>query len=174
MRSVPGERAIRAPRPTSLVRFYAMPVARFPNCRWDISPNRMPKLIAVRLKPLRNSNLIILAHPLLIHCQDAAGRREEQKRDQRMSTGNTNLLLRNDTVLGVCEAIGQDFGFHPNWLRLTLASLFYFAPAAVIGTYVGLGLVVAFTRWVAPDREEQVPQLNTMVEASEEPLPIAA
>ena len=69
-----------------------------------------------------------------------------------MSTSNTNLVFRNDTVLGVCEAIGQDFGFHPNWLRLTLASLFYFFPMGVIGTYLGLGIVVAFTRWVAPDR----------------------
>jgi phage shock protein C len=67
---------------------------------------------------------------------------------------NSNLLFRNDTVLGVCEAIGNDFGFHPNWLRLTLASLFYFFPAAVVGTYVGLGLIVALTRWIAPDAME--------------------
>ena len=66
----------------------------------------------------------------------------------------SNLLFRNDTVLGVCEAIGNDFGFHPNWLRLTLASLFYFFPAAVVGTYVGLGLIVALTRWIAPDAME--------------------
>ena len=58
---------------------------------------------------------------------------------------STNLLLRNDTILGVCEAIGQDFGFHPNWLRLMFALSFYFNPVAVIGTYVGLGLLVAAT-----------------------------
>ena len=57
-----------------------------------------------------------------------------------MSTSNTNLVFRNDTVLGVCEAIGQDFGFHPNWLRLTLASLFYFFPMGVIGTSAFVGL----------------------------------
>ena len=71
-----------------------------------------------------------------------------------MPAANNNLLFRNDTVLGVCEAIGQDFGFHPNWLRITLASLFYFFPAAVIGSYVGLGIVVAFTRYIAPDKVE--------------------
>jgi phage shock protein PspC (stress-responsive transcriptional regulator) len=92
-----------------------------------------------------------------------------------MSTSNTNLVFRNDTVLGVCEAIGQDFGFHPNWLRLTLASLFYFFPMGVIGTYLGLGIVVAFTRWVAPDRAEQVDrQAIVDAEGEEEPLPIAA
>ena len=93
----------------------------------------------------------------------------------QMSTGNTNLLLRNDTVLGVCEAIGQDFGFHANWLRLAFASLFYFFPMAVIGSYLGLGIVVAITRWVAPDRAEQAPASpNIVVERDEEPLPIAA
>ena len=30
----------------------------------------------------------------------------------------TNLLLRNDTILGVCEALGQDFGINPTWLRV--------------------------------------------------------
>jgi phage shock protein PspC (stress-responsive transcriptional regulator) len=92
-----------------------------------------------------------------------------------MSTGNTNLLFRNDTVLGVCEAIGQDFGFHPNWLRLALASLFYFFPVGVIGTYLGLGVVVAFTRWVAPDRAEQVGRdVSIDAQGDEEPLAIAA
>ena len=69
-----------------------------------------------------------------------------------MSNASTNLVLRNDTILGVCEAIGQDFGFHANWLRVALASSFYFAPYAVIGLYLGLGVVVALTRWFAPDQ----------------------
>ena len=64
----------------------------------------------------------------------------------------TNLLFRNDTILGVCEAIGRDFGFHPNWLRVTLAVAVYFAPAAVIGGYLAAGLIVAAVRWIAPDQ----------------------
>jgi hypothetical protein len=45
----------------------------------------------------------------------------------------------------------------------------------VIGTYLGLGIVVAFTRWVAPDRAEQVDrQAIVDAEDEEEPLPIAA
>jgi len=92
-----------------------------------------------------------------------------------MSTSNTNLLLRNDTVLGVCEAIGQDFGFHPNWLRLTFASLFYFFPMAVIGTYLGMGMVVAFTRWVAPDQAAQADhEVSLDLQDDEEPMRIAA
>lgn len=92
-----------------------------------------------------------------------------------MPTANTNLLLRNDTVLGVCEAIGQDFGFHPNWLRITLASLFYFFPVGVIGTYLALGLVVALTRWVAPDGAEILGTIEPVVAETEAaPLSMAA
>jgi phage shock protein PspC (stress-responsive transcriptional regulator) len=90
-----------------------------------------------------------------------------------MSSSNTNILVgRNDTILGVCEAIGQDFGFHPNWLRVALAALVYFNPVAVIGGYLALGLVVAISRWVAPD--EAAPQNATERRAESEQLALAA
>ena len=76
-----------------------------------------------------------------------------------MKPATTNLLLRNDTILGVCEAIGQDFGFHPNWLRIALASTIYFAPVAVIGGYFAAGAVIALTRWIAPDELVLAPAL---------------
>ena len=76
-----------------------------------------------------------------------------------MRPATTNLLFRNDTIFGVCEAIGQDFGFHPNWLRVTLGSLIYFAPVAVIGGYFAAGAIVALTRWIAPDELVAVPAL---------------
>ena len=60
------------------------------------------------------------------------------------------LPFRNDTMLGVCQAIGEDFGFHPNWLRILFGGLFYFSPVGVIGAYLGLGVVVAMSRWVFP------------------------
>ena len=62
------------------------------------------------------------------------------------------LPFRKDTFLGVCEAIGQDFGFHPNWLRVAFASVFLVSPAIVVSTYLGLGLVVAVSRYLAPDK----------------------
>ena len=65
---------------------------------------------------------------------------------------NGNLLLRNDTFLGVCEGLGQDFGFHANWLRVAFAASFYFSPMIVVGTYFGLGLLVAVSRFAFPDR----------------------
>lgn len=85
-----------------------------------------------------------------------------------MPTEKTNLVLRNDTILGVCEAIGQDFGFHPNWLRLVFAGLFYWFPLGVIGSYLGLGLVVAASRWFAPDKTEVTPTVVNTVPGAEQ------
>ena len=99
-----------------------------------------------------------------------------------MKPATTNLLLRNDTILGVCEAIGQDFGFHPNWLRIALASTIYFAPVAVVGGYFAAGALVALTRWIAPDQIAPAPALPAplpeLLEAGfgpeAEELPLAA
>ena len=67
-----------------------------------------------------------------------------------------NLLLRNDTILGVCEALGQDFGFNPNWLRIAFCAPIYWNPALVVSVYLGLGVLVAVTRIAFPDRSVTV------------------
>jgi phage shock protein PspC (stress-responsive transcriptional regulator) len=76
------------------------------------------------------------------------------KKDKLTMTAQakTNLLLRNDTILGVCEAIGNDFGFNPNWLRIAFCAPIYWNPALVVGVYLGLGVLVAVTRFAFPDR----------------------
>ena len=33
------------------------------------------------------------------------------------------LPLRSHTILGVCEAIGEDFGFNPVFLRMPFAAI---------------------------------------------------
>ena len=65
----------------------------------------------------------------------------------------TALPLRGDTLLGVCEAVGQDLGFNPSWLRIAFAALLLWNPEVVVVAYLGLGLVVALTRWFFPARE---------------------
>lgn len=60
------------------------------------------------------------------------------------------LPFRSDTILGVCEAIGQDLGIRPLYLRLVFAGLFYFNPLMVIGSYLALGAGVALARWLYP------------------------
>jgi phage shock protein PspC (stress-responsive transcriptional regulator) len=65
-------------------------------------------------------------------------------------TKPTPLPLRNDTLLGVCEAIGQDFGINAVWLRLAFIAPLFFQPALTIGIYLALGLVVAASRYLFP------------------------
>lgn len=65
---------------------------------------------------------------------------------------NTPLPLRNDTILGVCQAIGEDFGFNPNFLRITLCVLVVWSPMVSFAIYFGLGLLVAASRLLFPDR----------------------
>jgi phage shock protein C len=70
---------------------------------------------------------------------------------------NTNIAFRNDTILGVCQAIGQDFGINPTWLRVAFCAPVFWNPALVIGAYLALGVVVAATRYAFPDRHAETP-----------------
>lgn len=72
-----------------------------------------------------------------------------------------SIIARDDTVLGVCFAIGQDFGFNPLYLRILFAVVLFWSPTAAFGGYAVLGAIVAFSRWVAPDHSP------VAVEASE-------
>ena len=78
---------------------------------------------------------------------------------------NPNLFFRHDTLLGICQAVGEDFGFNPNWLRIAFGAVLVFAPVAVIGGYLGLGLVVAASRWIAPARAVRIPALASAAPA---------
>jgi phage shock protein PspC (stress-responsive transcriptional regulator) len=68
-----------------------------------------------------------------------------------MQTSQPPLWARDHTLFGVCEAIGEDLGFNPLFLRIPLAALLLWNPIAVIATYAGLGALVLLTRWVAPN-----------------------
>ena len=67
-------------------------------------------------------------------------------------TNTTPLPLRNDTILGVCEAIGRDFGFNPLWLRLAFIVPLFFAPTLTIAAYFGLGALVGLVNYFSPDK----------------------
>ena len=80
------------------------------------------------------------------------------KKDQPM-TSTPPLPLRNDTILGVCEAIGRDFGFNPIWLRLAFIAPLFFAPSLTIAAYFGLGLLVGAVNYFSPDKQLDQPHL---------------
>jgi phage shock protein C len=84
------------------------------------------------------------------------------------------LPLRNDTILGVCEAVGEDFGFNANWLRLAFAAGFYFSPVLVVASYAGLGLLVAATRYFAPKQVSGPQVADSADNSDQERLPLAA
>jgi len=60
------------------------------------------------------------------------------------------LPLRSHTILGVCEAVGEDFGFNPIFLRIPFAASVVYSPILAIGTYLALGLVVLASRLLFP------------------------
>ncbi len=102
---------------------------------------------------------------------------------QRLST---SPLARHDTLLGVCQALGEDFGFNPVWLRLVLPVLLFMNPAATIGGYLAAGALVLGTRLLVPNpriiievpEEESVPAAQhaeaPAAEAEPQPVPLAA
>lgn len=110
------------------------------------------------------------------HQQETAAGHPEEARD--------NLLLRGDTILGACEAVGQDFGFNPNWLRVLFAGAFYWNPAMVIGAYLALGLLVALSRLLfpatamplssAPPAEPAIARTAPRTADEQQALPLAA
>lgn len=81
---------------------------------------------------------------------------------------NRNTFNRPDTFFGVCEAIGQDFGFNPLWLRLAFVPPVFFQPAYALAAYVVLGLVVLAARMLFPAKTAAVDA------RAAQPLPAAA
>jgi phage shock protein C len=69
------------------------------------------------------------------------------------SGSTSNIFIRNDTIFGTCQAIGDDFGFNPNWLRVPLATLVVVSPFGVIGAYLALSLLVLLSRTIFRAKE---------------------
>jgi phage shock protein PspC (stress-responsive transcriptional regulator) len=98
-----------------------------------------------------------------------------------MQAAQTNPIARSDTLLGVCQALGEDFGFNPIWLRLAFALPLMFFPVAVFSLYLGLFAVVALSRLlVRGPRRKIAPEAVEARDATADeaegqyPLPIAA
>ncbi len=62
------------------------------------------------------------------------------------ATNRPVFFGREDTMLGICEAVGQDFGFNPNWLRVAFGALLVLNPPVVIAGYFALGILVFASR----------------------------
>ena len=73
--------------------------------------------------------------------------------DVQTSNPATNYVpipLRSHNILGVCEAIGEDFGINPMWIRIPLASGVLVSPTYAFVTYFVLGAIVLASRVIFP------------------------
>lgn len=75
------------------------------------------------------------------------------------------LPMRAHTILGVCEAIGEDFGFNPVLLRVPFAAGVLWSPTMTLAAYFVLGAVVFASRLLFP-RTNSVPAQSAALEIS--------
>jgi phage shock protein C len=86
------------------------------------------------------------------------------------------LPMRTHTILGVCEGLGEDFGFNPIFLRIPLAAAVIWNPLIAFGTYFGLGAVVLASRLLFPRAKASATQAasGACSDNDSERMPIAA
>src|ERR671919_122562 len=76
------------------------------------------------------------------------------------------LPLRSHTILGVCEAIGEDFGFNPTFLRVPFAASVLYSPIWAVIAYFALGAVVLASRLFFPKKAAQQAAVGTRPQAA--------
>lgn len=81
-------------------------------------------------------------------------------------------LLRSDTLLGPCQALGDAVGFNPTLLRIALCASLFLNPLAIITAYFAAGGVVVIADWLFPRRSAAV-TLVAAEPAAAAPLEIA-
>lgn len=91
-----------------------------------------------------------------------------------MALPTSNLFNRDDTLFGICEALSQDFGFNPLWLRLAFLPFLFVAPAQTIGAYFLLGLAVWASRTIFPTTVEAAPAPAEEATPATRDIPLAA
>ncbi|MBN8830735.1 MAG: PspC domain-containing protein [Sphingomonadales bacterium] len=63
-----------------------------------------------------------------------------------MQTFQPSIFARHDTLLGICQALGEDLGVNPTWFRASLATLVFFSLGAAVAVYLGVGAIVLASR----------------------------
>ena len=83
------------------------------------------------------------------------------------------LPLRAHTIFGVCEAIGEDFGFNPTFLRIPFAASVLWSPVMAIAAYFAVGAVVLASRLLFPKAKPAMKVEQEWVEAANEQRELA-
>ena len=83
-----------------------------------------------------------------------------------MQTFPRNPFTREDTLFGVCEALGEDFRFNPLLLRIAFGAGLFLNPLLAIGGYAAAGVVVLLSRLLSPNpRQPKAPVVAETGEA---------
>lgn len=91
-----------------------------------------------------------------------------------MQNVQPSLFARDHTFLGVCEGLGEDLGFNPLYLRMTLPVPLFFYPAETLVGYLAAGVVILVSRLLFPN-PRPAPALHAVaVEAAAEHGPLQA
>ncbi|WBO21419.1 PspC domain-containing protein [Sphingomonas abietis] len=65
---------------------------------------------------------------------------------------------KKDNLLGICHAIGEDFGFNPFLLRVSLAVAIIFSPEWTLAAYAAMGVAVLASRLLVRTPRKAKPQ----------------
>jgi phage shock protein C len=91
-----------------------------------------------------------------------------------MQNSQPSLPMRDDTFFGVCQGLGEDFGFNPVYLRVAFAVLLLWNAGAAILAYALAGAIVALGRRLFPNPRAAETGAEGIVEApsraEQEPL----
>jgi phage shock protein PspC (stress-responsive transcriptional regulator) len=90
-----------------------------------------------------------------------------------MQASQPSLIARDHTILGVCEALGEDFGFNPLWLRAAFALPMIWAPLTTVAVYLAAGVIVLLSRLLSPN-PRRAAALETWAPAEAQHAPVAA
>jgi phage shock protein PspC (stress-responsive transcriptional regulator) len=85
-----------------------------------------------------------------------------------------NPFTREDTVLGICESLGEDFRFNPLLLRVAFGVGLFINPFVTIGAYLAAGTVVLVSRLAFPNPRRPKPPVPAIEEAEAAPQPLHA
>lgn len=70
-----------------------------------------------------------------------------------------SFITDERNLLGICAALGHDFGFNPLFLRLAFGVALLWNPEAVIMAYACAGIFVLVSHWLFPgSRKSQTHQ----------------
>lgn len=78
-----------------------------------------------------------------------------------------------DKLFGVCQAIGEDFGINPFFLRLAMLGGMFFSLPGMVVAYAALGVTVALSHWLFPRAKTETNETVTTVGPKRTAEPIA-